>query len=141
MPLFGKKEEPKLWKFDTKYLGGHAGFPKETDGKLYLFSEPEDKVVFESKKVNMEIPFNLIRDSKIVTEKEIRARRVLLTGIIGLAWKKKHKMLVIDFEDTLGGTQSPVFESGKIDEISTTLYNLRLKAQSRAQAVLSTVGH
>ena len=88
--------------------------------------------MFESKKINMEIPFGMLKDSKILTEKEIRARRVLLTGIIGLAWKKKHKMLVIDFQDNLGGTQSPVFESGKIDEISTNLYNLRLKAQSKA---------
>jgi hypothetical protein len=132
LPLFGKKEEPKFWKYDAKYLGGHAAFPKETDGKLYLYPEPENKVVFESKKINMEIPFGILKDSKILTEKEIRARRVLLTGIIGLAWKKKHKMLVIDFEDKLGGTQSPVFESGKIDEISTSLYNLRLKAQSKA---------
>lgn len=129
MPLFGKKEEPTMWKYDAKYIGGHAAYPKDTDGKLYLYAQPENKVVFESKKVNMDIPLSIITESKILTEKEIRARRVLLTGLIGLAWKKKHKMLVIDFKDQLGSTQSPVFESGKIDDISTSLYNLRLKAQ------------
>lgn len=130
--MFGKKEEPKSWKYDAKYLGGHAAFTKDSDGKLYLYADPENKVVFESKKVNLEIPFNIIKESKMLTEKEVRARRVLLTGIIGLAWKKKHKMLVIDFQDKLGDTQSPVFESGKIDELSSNLYNLRLKTQSKA---------
>ena len=132
MPLFGrKKEKPRFWKYDTKYLGGHAAFAKEAKGKLYLYPEPEYKVVFESKKVNMQIPLNLIRDSKILTEKEMRARRVLLTGLIGLAWKKKHKMLVIDFEDKLGNIQSPVFEPHKVDEVSSRLYDLRLELQSR----------
>jgi len=132
LPLFGSKEEPKFWKYDVKYLGGHAAFPKDTDGNLCIYAEPESKVVFESKKVNMEIPFNITKDSKILTEKEVRARRVLLLGVMGFAWKKKHKMLVIDFEDKLGGTQSPVFESGNIDQISTTLYNLRLRAQPKS---------
>lgn len=132
MPLFGKKKEPEFWKYDAKYLGGHAAFAKDTNGKLYLYPEPENKVVFESKKVNIEIPFSRIKDSKILTEKEVRARRVLMTGLIGLAWKKKHKMLVIDFEDALGGTQSPVFEPNKVEEVSSNLYNLRLRAQSTA---------
>ena len=132
MPLFGKKKEPKFWKYDAKYVGGHAAFAKDAKGKLFIYPEPGNKVVFESKKVNIEIPFSKIKDSKILTEKEMRARRILLTGLIGLAWKKKHKMLVIDFEDPLGGTQSPVFEPDKVDKVSSNLYNLRLKAQSKA---------
>jgi len=133
MPLFGKKEEkPQFWKYDAKYLGGHAAFAKDTDGKFYLYPEPEYKVVFESKKVNMEIPLTIVKDSKILTEKEIRARRVLLTGLIGLAWKKKHKMIIIDFEDKLGNIQSPVFEIDKIDEVASRIYDLRLQLQSKS---------
>ena len=133
MPLFGRKNEHRIWKYDAKYLGGHAAFAKDAKGKLYIYPEPEHKVVFESKKVNMEIPLSTMKGSKILTDKEIRARRVLLTGLIGLAWKKKHKMLVIDFEDELGDTQSPVFEPDKVDEVSSRLYNLRLELQSRSE--------
>lgn len=122
---------PQFWKYDAKYLGGHAAFAKDTKGKFYLYPAPNYKVVFESKKVNIEIPVGLIKDSKIVTEKEIRARRVLLTGLIGLAWKKKHKMLIIDFEDGLGGVQSPVFEVDKIEDVAGKLYNMRLEFHSK----------
>jgi hypothetical protein len=80
MPLFGKKEEPKFWKYDAKYLGGHAAFANDADGKPYLYPEPDNKVVFESKKVNIEIPLSKIKVSKIATEKAIRARRILLTA-------------------------------------------------------------
>lgn len=132
MPLFGKKKEPKFWKHDAKYLGGHSAFAKDAKGKLYVYPKPEYKVVFESRKVNMEIPLDRIKDHKILTEKEIRARRVLLTGLIGLAWKKKHKMLVIDFEDQLGNIQSPVFEPDKIDKIAGGLYNLRLELHTES---------
>ena len=129
MPLFGKKER-NFWKYDAKYLGGHAAFAKDTKGKFFVYTEPEKKVVFESKKVNMEIPVSIIKDSKILTEKEMRARRVLLTGLIGLAWKKKHKMLVVDFIDRLGNTQSPIFEVDKIEEVASKLYNMRLQSQA-----------
>jgi len=132
LALFRKKEEkPEFWKYDAKYLGGHAAYAKETDGKFYLYPDPKNKVVFESKKVNLELPIGRIKDSKIITEKEIRARRVLLTGLIGLAWKKKHKMLIIDFEDELGNIQSPVFEVDKTDEVASKLYNIRLEFQSK----------
>ena len=137
MRLFGKREEPDFWKYDAKYLGGHAGFPKEAKGKLFIYPEPEHKVAFESKKVTMEIPLSAIKGSKILTEKEIRARRVLLTGLISLAWKKKHKMLVIDFEDELRDIQSPVFEPNKVEEIAQRLYNLRREMQSKNQAQAS----
>ena len=131
VPLFGKKKKPEFWKFGAKYLGGHAAFAKEAQGNLYLYPKPADKVVFESNTVNIEIPLRRINDTNFLTEKDIRARRVLLTGIIGFAGKKKHKMLVIDFKDQLGNIQSPIFEPDKIDEVASKLYTLRLETHSK----------
>jgi hypothetical protein len=120
-----KVESPQAWMYNAKYLGGHAAFAKDAVGKLYLYPAPDNKVVFESRLVNMQIPLSSVTDSKVVTEKELSAGRVLLVGILAFAWKKKTRMLLIEFKDNLGSTQTPVFEPQKVDEVASKLYEMR----------------
>ena len=129
MPIFEKKKEAQVRKFNAKYLGGHAAFAKDTKGKLYLYPDPYNKVVFESKTGNMEIPLDVIKDLKTMIKNKIQAKLIL--GLIGLAWKKKRKMLTIVFEDSRGNLQSPIFEVEKIEEIDSMLFNMQVEFLSK----------
>ena len=116
---------PQAWMYNAKYLGGHAAFAKEAVGKLYLYPQPDNKVVFESRLVNMQIPLSSVTDSKVVTEKELSAARVFLVGILAFAWKKKTRMLLIEYKDNLGSTQTPIFEPQKVEDAASKLYEMR----------------
>ena len=90
----------------------------------------EGKVVFEpyrGSEGRVEIPVAKIRDVRFATEKEVRALRVLLMKpVLGKKKKKKHKMLLIDFEDEFGIMQHLTFEGGKdIEHAEKELYDLR----------------
>jgi hypothetical protein len=96
-------------------------------GKLFAI---ENKVVFETygkREVRLEIPVAKIKDVRFATEKEISALRVLLLKpVLGVLWKKKHKMLRIDFEDEFGIIQHLTFEGDKdIEHAEKELYELR----------------
>jgi hypothetical protein len=96
-------------------------------GKLLAF---EGKVVFEPHRGSegrVEIPVAKIRDVRFATEKEVSALRVLLLKpVLGVLWKKKHKMLLMDFEDKFGIIQHLTFEGGKdIENAEKELYELR----------------
>ncbi|WXG39854.1 MAG: hypothetical protein WED07_03355 [Candidatus Freyarchaeum deiterrae] len=123
---------PQAWTYNAKYLGGHAAFAKDAVGILYLYPGPDFKVVFESKTVNIQIPLSSVTDSKIVTEKELSAARVFLVGILAFAWKKKNRMLLVEFKDNLGSTQTPVFEPQKVDEVASKLYEMRQQLKMKS---------
>ena len=122
-PLIGVK---------TTYLGGHSAFTKLTTGFLYLFSQPHNKVIFESDNFVLEIPINEIRETKVVTEKELSALRIFLVGLIAFGWKKEKRLYLIKFVDELGETQSVFFNySENIEYFAPKLYNLRLEEKRK----------
>jgi hypothetical protein len=103
--------------------------PPETkvSGKLFAI---ENKVFFETYGENegrLEIPVAKIEDVKFATEKDISALRVWLVGpVFGVFWKKKHNILLIDFEDEFGIMQHLTFEGGKdIENAEKELYDMR----------------
>ena len=51
--------------------------------------------------------------------------RVFLFGALGAIWKKKHKMLTIDFEDEFGMIQSAIFEGEEMEIALEEIYNIR----------------
>lgn len=119
-----KKEE-----FNAKYLRGHASFAKDAEGKLLLYPDPCNKVVFESKKGIIEIPLDVIKDLKTMIKKKMKAKLIL--GLIGLAWKKTQKMLAIVFKDGRGNLQSPIFEIEEIEEVDSRLFNMQVEFLSK----------
>jgi hypothetical protein len=68
-----------------------------------------------------------IKDVRFATEKDIDALRVAFFGIVtGIFWKKKHNILLIDFEDEYGIIQHLTFEGDNdIEYAENELYDIR----------------
>lgn len=123
----GKKDEgekPEV-KYDAKYIGGHKVYPKSTDTKVLIY---KDKIVVE--KLNLEVPYLSMTNIENADEKKISAMRVVLLGVIGALWKKKHVYTVIQYKDALGEVQSMVFDFEKeIDKAQPLIYQRMLQAR------------
>ena len=99
----------------------------KVSGKLFAI---ENKVVFETygeHEGRLEIPIAQIKDVRFATEKDISALRVWLVGpVFGTLWKKKQRILLIDFEDEFGIIQHLTFEGRKdIENAEKELYEMR----------------
>ena len=99
----------------------------KVSGKLLAI---ENKVVFETygeHEGRLEIPVAKVKDVRFATEKDVSALRVWLLGPAGgVFWKKKHKMLLIDFEDEFGIIQHLTFEGGNdLENAEKELYDMR----------------
>jgi hypothetical protein len=92
---------------DVKYMGGHPEHPKSSDSRVYFYN---DRIELENPELT--IPFKSMVNIENADEKRISAFRVVMFGIIGALWKKKHlytiiqytdrsneRMIVIDFDD------------------------------------------
>ena len=117
--------------YRVTYLGGNIKYPFEQEGTLTLTSKI---VLFESPDsdlIPMKIPIDKIEDAKIVTEKEISALRVFLIGpVLGTLFKKTNKAFEIDFRDSHGILQHPIFQFKDLDDfgiedLETVLYYYR----------------
>ncbi len=63
-------------------------------------------------------------------EKKIAAMRVVLLGVVGLLWKKKHLYTVIQYVDPLSEQQNLVFDfENKIEEVQPLIYNKVIAAR------------
>lgn len=129
MPFgFGKKDEGEKpeTKFDARYLGGHKMYPKATDTKVLIY---KDKV--EVEKLNLQVPYTAMTHIENADEKKISAMRVVLLGLIGALWKKKHVYTVIQYIDALNEEQSLVFDFDKdIDKAQPIIYQKMLQAKT-----------
>jgi hypothetical protein len=101
---------------------------KETiSGKLFSV---DNKVVFETygeHEGRLEIPIVKIKDVRFATEKDISALRVWLVGpVLGAFWKKKHNILLIDYEDEFEIIQHLAFEGrNDLENAEKELYQIR----------------
>ena len=108
---------------------------KETiSGKLFSI---DGKVVFETYGEHegiIEISVAKVKDVRFATEKDINALRVWLVGpVLGAFWKKKHNILLIDFEDDFGILQHLAFEGRKdLENAEREFYDMR-KAEKLKQ--------
>ena len=120
--MFGKKkkqDEQGNPVYVAKYVGGHKMFPKSRDVEVTLLS---DKIKITG--VDFEIPYSTITNVENVDEKKIELKRIVLLGIAGALWKKKHLYTVIDYTDPLEQQQSVLFDFEKnIEEVQQLIYN------------------
>jgi hypothetical protein len=120
--MFGKKkkqDEQGNPVYVAKYVGGHKMFPKSRDVEVTLLS---DKIKITG--VDFEIPYSTITNVENVDEKKIELKRIVLLGIAGALWKKKHLYTVIDYTDALEQQQSVLFDFEKnIEEVQQLIYN------------------
>lgn len=126
LPTSASNESQHAISFSSKYIGGHACFANKSEGFLWLY---QDQVIYTSSQVNIIIPFNKIKETKIVTKKELDAVAVLLVGLAAFALKRTERFFSIAYQDELGEIQTPVFILSALDEFSKKLYQLRLMAK------------
>jgi len=108
--------------YKAKYVGGHKMFPKSRDVEVTLLP---DKIKIIG--IDFEIPYSAIVNVENVDEKKIEWKRVVLLGIAGALWKKKHLYTIIEYTDALEQQQSVLFDFGKkIEEVQQLIYNKSL---------------
>jgi len=105
------------------YLGGFAGVTKQNIAVDMRFKATQvnvetSAVLGKNRKVLWTMPYNKIRETRIDTAENLTAARLLLTGIFAFGLKKKHRYLVVSFEDEYGMVQNPVFEGLALSPIS-----------------------
>jgi len=108
---------------------------EKISGKLLAIG---NKIVFQTygeHEGKMEIPIAKIKDVRFATEKDISALRVWLVGpVFGTLWKKKHRILLIDFEDEFGIIQHLTFEGrNDIENAEKELYDMRKAEKLKAE--------
>jgi hypothetical protein len=122
------KEKPEF-KFDAKYVGGHKMFPKSVDTAILLFNDRMEIEKLNHLKVNYKSMTNI----ENADESKISAMRIVLLGIIGALWKKKHTYTVIQYKDILGELQTMVFDFDKdIDKVQPIIYQKMLESRASA---------
>jgi hypothetical protein len=83
------------------------------------------------KKLNLDVTYSKMKTIENADEKKISAMRVVLLGVIGALWKKKHVYTVIQYTDGLNEEQSLVFDFDKdIDKAQPIIYQKMLKART-----------
>ena len=81
---------------DVQYMGGHVEYPKSTYCRIYFYN---DRIELENPRII--IPFQSITNIQNADEKTISAFRVVMFGIIGALWKKKHLYTIIQYKDSI----------------------------------------
>ena len=92
--MFGHKKEKRIAKIDAKYISGHSLYAHEkgTDVSFYV-----DRMKFDN--MDITIPYNSITRLSAQEDRHITKTRVVMTGLVGLFWKKKYRYTVIEYND------------------------------------------
>ena len=130
-----KKDHPE---FQVKYVGGHLLYPKSRNNAyIEILSDKLciTMIDFQGDKtteITLDVPYKSIIIIENADEKKIAAMRVVLLGVIGALWKKKHIYTVIRFKDELENEQTMVFDFGdKIETIQPLIYSKVLEHGKR----------
>jgi hypothetical protein len=119
-PVFGD-----VYKGQTMYVGGTAGFAEGTYGKLEM--QNERALVFTHESAKLTIPYAAIKSFQYRQE---RARRlgVALTIAVGVLKRlQRRHFFNIDYVDEKGTAQTAIFEVAK-DDAATVYAVLKTKA-------------
>jgi hypothetical protein len=135
------------------YLGGFAGATEQTVTMRFEATQitvewplPDDPASrmncidhFRSVDISRLLwvmPYDKIKDTHIDTAEKLTATRLFLTGILAFGLKKKHRYLVVSFEDEYGLEQNPVFEGREIDATQQEIYRRVGRARTPLQPVV-----
>ena len=132
--MFGHKKEKRIAKIDAKYISGHSLYAHEkgTDVSFYV-----DRMKFDN--MDITIPYSSIARLGAQEDRHITKTRVLMTGLVGLFWKKKYRYTVIEYNDGIQD-QTVILdfhkEAGKAQKI---IYNQMAGARQKQNALASSV--
>lgn len=129
MPFgFGKKDdgqEKPMVTFNAKYVGGHKAFPKSKDVKVLIYAD-RIKVT----ELNIDVLYSSVSNIENADESKISAMRVVLLGVVGALWKKKHVYTVVQYTDPLNEKQTLIFDFEKdMDKAQPLIYQKVLESR------------
>jgi hypothetical protein len=115
------RKELKTCVVGIVYVGGHKAYPKGGNTMMFVYSDRID-IGADKEKTGISVPYSEIINIENMDDKKISAERVILFGVIGAIWKKKHiytviryreeldeQTIVLDFEDNLEVLQPYIY--------------------------------
>lgn len=92
--------ELKTCAIDIVYVGGHKAYPKGGNSMMFVYSDRID-IGSNKEKTGISVPYSDIINIENMDENKIAAERVVMFGIIGALWKKRHIYTVIRYKEEL----------------------------------------
>ncbi len=130
--MFGNKKEKRLAKIDAKYISGHSLYAHEkgTDVSFY-----QDRMRFDN--MDITIPYSAITQLGSQEDRHITKTRVLVTGVVGLFWKKKYRYTVIEYNDGIQD-QTVILDFHKeANKAQRIIYSKMIDAKGKQKALTS----
>jgi len=132
--MFGHKKEKRLAKIDAKYISGHSLYAHEkgTDVSFY-----QDRMQFDN--MNITIPYIAITQLGSQEDRHITKTRVLVTGFVGLFWKKKYRYTVIEYNDGIQD-QTVILDFHKeANKAQRIIYSKMIDAKEKQKALTNNI--
>jgi len=132
--MFGRKKEKRLAKIDAKYISGHSLYAHEkgTDVSFY-----QDRMQFDN--MNITIPYIAITQLGSQEDRHITKTRVLVTGVVGLFWKKKYRYTVIEYNDGIQ-IQTVILDFHKeANKAQRIIYSKMIDAKEKQKALTNSI--
>jgi hypothetical protein len=112
---------------NVKYMGGHIEYPKPCGCRLNFYN---DRIELENPELT--IPYQSITNIENADEKSISAFRVVMFGIIGALWKKKHLYTIIQYRDSLDERTIVVDFDDIVDVMQPFIYRRMIRYRRSA---------
>ena len=128
------KKEKRLAKIDAKYISGHSLYAHEkgTDVSFY-----EDRMQFDN--MDITIPYISITKLGVQEDRHITKTRVVMTGVVGLFWKKKYRYTVIEYNDGIQD-QTVILDFHKeANKAQKIIYNKMTEARTKQKALENSI--
>jgi len=132
--MFGHKKEKRLAKIDAKYIAGHPLYAHEKGTDVLFY---EDRMQFD--KMDITIPYAAITNLGAQEDRHITKTRVLVTGVVGLFWKKKYRYTVIEYNDGIQD-QTVILDFHKeANKAQKIIYPKMIEARDKQKALANAV--
>jgi len=124
-----EKEKP-LYGDWVGYMGGHKAHPAPGNVQIFFYNDRMELGQKQEKPVLI-IPYSSIINIENMDDKKISADRVIMLGIIGALWKKRHIYTVIQYKDKIEDQKIVLDFEEYVDSAQQFIYNKMIEARKR----------
>jgi hypothetical protein len=122
----------------AEYLGGHPLCAGTRNTEIYAFDNRlEIDGLFSDNlqkpnSIKLVIPYSEIHNVQNANESEISALRILMFGLVGAFWKKKHLYTIIQYKDDVGEKSLVLeFDDRDIQRMQSIIYEKMVEFKRR----------
>jgi len=112
------------------YVGGTAGLPEKTDGRLQTTGATEARFVYKGGE--LAIPYKSITSIEYGQKAGRRVAVAIMVSPVALLSKKRKHYLTLGYTDAKGASQGVVIELGK-DIVRTSLVTLETRSGKKVE--------